>query len=225
MWKVISWQCPYNGTRLMLRSQYRKDCKTRHVMLYLTIGVGTMKKIPYLIKHLPYVMFNFLLSLSASAYVIAIFLIKEGTTFCFLPQQLKCVSYIAYLIAPVLIAWLCLHLAKKLSVCGMECQIEEVELASHSFLPNYLGYFFVALSIPNTTTFIYVYIVILVFTHLSQALSFNPLFLLFGYQFYFITGEDRKKVFLITKQKMKAYQDVELNNLRRINDFTFIDMG
>ena len=108
---------------------------------------------------------------------------------------------------------------------GMECQIEEIELASHSFLPNYLGYFFVALSIPNVTTLIYVYAVIFVFTHLSQALSFNPLFLLFGYQFYFVTGEDGTKIFLITKQKMKVYQDAELNNLRRINDFTFIDMG
>ncbi len=184
-----------------------------------------MKKASYFVKHLPYMMFNFLLSLSASAYVVVIFLIKEGITFSILPQQLKCVSYIAYLMVPVLIAWLCLQLAKKLSVCGMECQIEEVELASHSFLPNYLGYFFVALSIPNTTTFIYVYVVILVFIHLSQALSFNPLFLLLGYQFYFVTGEDRTKVFLITKQKMKVYQDVELNNLRRINDFTFIDMG
>ena len=135
------------------------------------------------------------------------------------------VSYIIYLMAPVLVAWLCLRLSKHLSVCGMECQIEEIELASHSFLPNYLGYFFVALSIPNVTTLIYVYAVIFVFTHLSQALSFNPLFLLFGYQFYFVTGEDGTKIFLITKQKMKVYQDAELNNLRRINDFTFIDMG
>ena len=184
-----------------------------------------MKKIFCFVKHLPHTMFNLLLSLSASAYVVVVFLIKEGIKFPFFPQQLKCVSYIIYLITPVLIAWFCLRLFKHLSVCGMECQIEEVELASHSFLPNYLGYFFVALSISNVTTLIYVYAVIFVFTHLSQALSFNPLFLLFGYQFYFVTGEDGTKIFLITKQKMKAYQDAKLNNLRRINDFTFIDMG
>lgn len=81
-----------------------------------------------------------------------------------------------------------------------------------------------ALSIPNITTLIYVYAVIFVFTYLSQALNFNPLFLLFRYQFYFITGRDGTRIFLITKQRMKPYQDAELNDLRRINDFTFIDM-
>ena len=130
-------------------------------MLYLVIGVGTMKKIIYLVKHLPHTMFHLMLTLSASAYVVVVFLIKEGITFSFLPQKLECVSYIIYLMVPVLVAWLCLRLSMHLSVCGMECQIEEVELASHSFLPNYLGYFFVALSIPDVTTLIYVYAVIL----------------------------------------------------------------
>lgn len=184
-----------------------------------------MKKVLRFIKHLPHTIFNLMLSLSASSYVVVIFLIKEEITFSFLPQQLRYMSYIAYLMVPILIAWLYLRLSEKLPVCGIECQIEEVELASHSFLPNYLGYFFVALSIPNVTTLIYIYVVILIFTHLSRALSFNPFFLLFRYQFYFVTGEDGTRIFLITKQKMKAYQDAELNNLRRINDFTFIDMG
>ena len=89
---------------------------------------------------------------------------------------------------------------------------------------SYLGYFFVALSIPNLSTLWYVYAVIFVFTHLSKALSFNPLFLLFGYQFYFVTSEDGAKIFLITKQNMKNIQDVDLSKLRRINDFTFIDV-
>lgn len=183
-----------------------------------------MKLLFHFVKHLPQMMFNLMLTLSASAYVVVIFLIKERITLGFLPQQLECVSYLIYLITPVFIAWACLQLSKYLSACEMDCQIGEVELASHSFLASYLGYFFVALSIPNVMTLIYVYAVIFVFTHLSQALSFNPLFLLFGYQFYFITGEDGTKIFLITKQKMKVYQDAELNNLRRINDFTFIDM-
>ena len=184
-----------------------------------------MKLFICFVKHLPRTMLNLMLTLSASAYVIVIFLIKEEITLDFLPEQLEHVSYIIYLIIPVLIAWLCLWLSKYLPACGMESNIEEVELASHAFLPNYLGYFFVALSIPNITTLIYVYTVIFAFTHLSKALSFNPLFLLFGYQFYFITGKDGTKIFLITKQKMKSYLDAELNNLRRINDFTFIDMG
>lgn len=184
-----------------------------------------MKLFICFVKYLPRTMLNLMLTLSASAYVIVIFLIKEELILDFLPEQLEHISYIIYLIIPALIAWLCLCLSKHLPACGMDCSIEEVELASHSFLPNYLGYFFVALSVPNVTTLIYIYAVIFVFTHLSKALSFNPLFLLLGYQFYFVTGEDGTKIFLITKQKMKSYLDAELNNLRRINDFTFIDMG
>lgn len=183
-----------------------------------------MKRLFLFIKYLPRRAFNLLLTLSASAYVVAVFLIKEGITLSFLPQQLGYISYIIYLVLPVFVTQFCLWLSQYLPVCGMECPIKEVELASHSFLPNYLGYFFVALSIPNISTLICVYAVIFMFVHLSRALSFNPLFLLFRYQFYFVTGEDGTRIFLITKQKMKPYQDAELNNLRRINDFTFIDI-
>lgn len=183
-----------------------------------------MKKPLRFIKRLPQTVFTLLLTLSASAYVVVIYLIKEKITLPFFPAKFDYISYIFYLIIPIVIARICVGLSKYLSKCGMECQIKEVELASHSFLPNYLGYFFVALSIPNLTTLFYVYTVIFIFTHLSKALSFNPMFLLFGYQFYFVTGEDGTKVFLITRQKMKAYQDAVLDDLRRINDFTFIDM-
>ena len=36
-----------------------------------------MKKIFRLVKHLPHTMFNLMLSLSASAYVVVVFLIKD----------------------------------------------------------------------------------------------------------------------------------------------------
>lgn len=175
------------------------------------------------IGHLPRIVFDFLLSLSASAYVIVIFLIKDEITLPFF-QQLKYISYAVYIIVPIIMTYIWLQLSQYLAPCAMECKIKEVELASHSFLPNYLGYFFVALSIQDVITLCYVYIVILVFTHLSRALSFNPVFLLFGFQFYFVTGEDGTKIFLITKQRMKPCQDAELGNLHRINDFTFIDI-
>ncbi len=183
-----------------------------------------MKGILHFIKYFPRHLFEGMLSLSASAYVIAIFLIKENIVISIFPQSLEWISYLVYLAVPVLIALVWLALSKHMPPCAIDCKICEVELASHSFLPSYLGYFFVALSIPNITTLWYVYAVILLFTHLSKALSFNPLFLLFGYQFYFVTSEDGAKIFLITKQNMKNIQDVDLSQLRRINDFTFIDV-
>lgn len=192
-------------------------------MVYLISGAGSMNRFLCFIGHLPRIVFDFLLSLSASAYVIVIFLIKDEITLPFF-QQLKYISYAVYIIVPIIMTYIWLQLSQYLAPCAMECKIKEVELASHSFLPNYLGYFFVALSIQDVITLCYVYIVILVFTHLSRALSFNPVFLLFGFQFYFVTGEDGTKIFLITKQRMKPCQDAELGNLHRINDFTFIDI-
>lgn len=183
-----------------------------------------MKKIIQFIRYIPKRTYEAMLSFSASGYVIAIYLINKGIVITYLPQSMRWVSYIVYLLIPVLFARIWLWLSKKMPACGIECKIREVELASHSFLPNYLGYFFVALSIQNKETLLFVYAVIWLFTHLSQALCFNPLFLLFGYQFYFVTAEDGTKIFLITKQHMKVYQDVVLRDLHRINDFTFIDM-
>lgn len=186
--------------------------------------VGTMRKLFRRIKYLPRMLFNLLLSVSASSYVIVVFLIKEKITLPFLPQRLGYISYIFYLIVPLSVAKLCLRMARSLSACNIQGSITEVELASHSFLPNYLGYFFVALSIPDLQTLIYVYGVIFIFTHVSRALSFNPMFLIFGYQFYFVTSDDGTKIFLITKQNMKAYQDAYFDKLRKINEFTFIDL-
>ncbi len=100
-----------------------------------------MKKTFRLIKRFPQTVFTLLLSLSASAYVVVIYLIKEEITFSFFPAKFDCISYIFYLIIPIVIARICVWLSKYLSKCEMGCQITKVELASHSFLPNYLGYF------------------------------------------------------------------------------------
>lgn len=100
-----------------------------------------MRKAFHFIRNLPRTVFNLLLSLSASAYVVVVFLIKESITFPFLPQQFECVSYIIYLMIPIVVVRFCLCLSRYLPVCGMECQIEEVELASHFFYPITWGIF------------------------------------------------------------------------------------
>jgi hypothetical protein len=101
--------------------------------------------------------------------------------------------------------------------------ITGVESANNSFLPSYLGYFFVALDVPNAETLSFVFTLIFGFTFFSQALYFNPLFLLFGYQFYNVTNENQVRIFMITKQRLKDPSSANFPNLLRINDFTFLD--
>lgn len=97
------------------------------------------------------------------------------------------------------------------------------EYANDAFLPSYLGYFFVALDVPNFETFYFVYPIIFLFTFLSQTLYFNPLFLLFNYHFYNLTTDNNVRIFMITKQKFKDPKNIEFIGVSRINDFTYID--
>jgi hypothetical protein len=97
-------------------------------------------------------------------------------------------------------------------------------LANNNFLPTYLGYFFVSLGVEDTSTLIVVFLIIYIFTFLSQTLYFNPIFLLFGYHFYFIKTSGNVKIFLITKKQLKTPGDDEFENLRRINNYTFIEL-
>ena len=101
----------------------------------------------------------------------------------------------------------------------------EFQYANNSFLPSYLGYFFVALSINSVETLFFVYSVLFVFTYKSQALYFNPIFLLFGYSFYSIKDVSGKTIFLITKDKIKSPGGFSCEKAYWINDFTFIEKG
>jgi hypothetical protein len=82
----------------------------------------------------------------------------------------------------------------------------------------------VSLGVEDTSTLIVVFLIIYIFTFLSQTLYFNPIFLLFGYHFYFIKTSGNVKIFLITKKQLKTPGDDEFENLRRINNYTFIEL-
>ncbi|QTC41319.1 hypothetical protein I7V34_19980 [Bacillus sp. V3] len=151
-------------------------------------------------------------------------------------------SYTLYFCLPIFFTWISLLLAKSLAKDSLEkteksiekengqkqiskmSKVIEVEQANNAFLPSYLGYFFVALSIPYFETLIFIFLILFLFTFYSQTLYFNPLFLLFGYHFYYLTTVNKTKVFIITRKSLKNPDDINLPELRRINDFTFIDL-
>ncbi|MBE0354513.1 hypothetical protein PPHE_a2181 [Pseudoalteromonas phenolica O-BC30] len=103
--------------------------------------------------------------------------------------------------------------------------MDSIEHANNSFLPSYLGYFFVALSISNWETLFFVYGVLFIFTFLSQALYFNPLFLLFGFEFYNIKTKNGTAIFLISRNKYKKPNEIDIEKAHRINNYTFIERG
>ena len=156
--------------------------------------------------------FRLLLTFNATSLLAIIFLVQKGHTLGhFYPYNAQLlalpntVSYLLYFFVPVLLTRLSILLSAKLGKDEFEKgKVSSIEHANNSFLPSYLGYFFVALSIGNWETLFFVYGVVFVFTFLSQALYFNPLFLLFGYEFYNITTKNGAAIFLISRHKYKT---------------------
>lgn len=177
--------------------------------------------------------FRMLLTFNATSLLLIIFYVKSGHTLgYFFPQCLwlaaipKLSSYIIYLMVPILLTGLSILLSSMLGKDEFKKgEVVSIEYANNSFLPSYLGYFFVALSIGDSDTLFFVYGVLFAFTFLSQALYFNPLFLLFGFEFYNITTKNGATIFLITRNQYKTPAEVEISEAYRINNYTFIERG
>lgn len=164
------------------------------------------------------------LTINATSLILVTFLIKERYYFLIFEKFPIWTSYIIFCIIPVVLTALSLVMKKSLSKDSIETVIKDIEQANNAFLPSYLGYFFVALSVPSIETMIFIYSMLLVFTFVSQTLYFNPLFLCFGYNFYYITTESNIKQFIISKKEIRSTKNLQFKNLRRINNYTYIDM-
>lgn len=166
-------------------------------------------------------LFKIMLAFNSIMFLLIVYLTKEKIWIPCLGEY----SLALYVIVPIFISAVCLFLSNHLTPDSIESGIENVELANDSYLPSYLGYFFVALSIPgeNMITLYLIFGMLLVFLLCSQNLYYNPLFLLFGYKFYYLTKNNGIKILLISRRKIKQAKNLKFDNLRRINDFTFID--
>lgn len=175
--------------------------------------------------------FRLLLTLNATCLLVIIFLVNKNLALgdllpnnqilSALPNYL---SFGFYSFIPVALTWLSIKLAKFLPNNNFKKgAITEIGHANNAFLPSYLGYFFVALSINEPRTLAFIYSVLFIFTFLSQALYFNPLFLLFGYRFYNIKTKNGLEAFLISKEDYKLPEEVSLPICHTINDYTFVE--
>lgn len=164
-------------------------------------------------------LFKFLLTANATSWMLVVYGIKEKTTILGIPQ---CFFGVILLSIPIILSWISVRISVYLGSDSLEgCQ--EFSLADNEFLPTYLGYFFVSLSVSDITTMVYLYLIVFVFTFLSQTQYFNPIYLLFGYHYYHILTEQGTQVFVITKGSViRNKTNITFKNLKRINDTTYI---
>ena len=151
------------------------------------------------------------------------FLIPYINSYFFSLQNLS--SYIFYTICIFLLSVVSIFFIKRLSDDNIEQDtLTNIEPANDAFLPSYLGYFFVALSVPDIETFFVVFCIISVFIYYSRISYFNPMFFIFGYKFFYVINSNNVKILLITKKELKTTQSAGFENLKRITNYTFIDM-
>lgn len=176
-------------------------------------------------------LFRLLLTFNATSLLLLIYFVQKGLTLVellpnctYVTAWLNIYSYLIYLSVPVLLTGFSIWFSKWLGRDEFKKgTVESIEHANNSFLPSYLGYFFVALSISNWETLWFVYGVLFVFTFLSQALYFNPLFLLFGFEFYNIKTTNGTAIFLISRCKYKKPDEIDISKAYRINNYTFME--
>lgn len=169
------------------------------------------------------IFYKLLLTFNATSWMFIIFVIKEKWSILSVPSYL---FGVILLIIPIFLSWLTLSLSKRLGKETGVFNCKDFSLADGEFLPVYLGYFFVSLSVSDYITMLFVYSIVFVFTFLSQTQYYNPIFLLFGYHFYHISTENDTKIFVIKKGiVIRKTDDMKLENLYRLNDSTFIERG
>ncbi|NEU28707.1 hypothetical protein G3M74_22060 [Paenibacillus polymyxa] len=163
------------------------------------------------------------MSLNSIIFIGILYFIKQDfSLFGTLPVP-TWISHLILIIFPIPLSLLILQTSKYLNRDSIKSIIIQIEQANNAYLPSYLGYFFVALSIPDSQTFIFVFLILFVFVYFSQTQYFNPVFLLLKYHFYFVTTEDNSKNIIISKRILKNPKEVEFEQLRRINYYTYID--
>ncbi|UTX48860.1 hypothetical protein [Chryseobacterium sp. MA9] len=170
-------------------------------------------------------LYQLFLAFNSTWLIAVVFLVKDKYVFIVLEKYSMYFSWGLFILIPILLTALSFMIARKLPKDNLQSgSVMEIELANNNFLPTYLGYFFVSLGVNDIPTLIVVFLIIYIFTYLSQTLYFNPIFLLFGYHFYFIKTSANIKIFLITKRQLKTPGNDHFNNLRRINNYTFIEL-
>ena len=166
-------------------------------------------------------LYKLLLTLNATSWMAIIYAIKEGWTIGKIPSHF---FGIMLLIIPVFLSWLSLALSRFLGTESPVLNYKEFNLADGEFLPIYLGYFFVSVGVSEHFTMLVVYLIVFVFTFLSQTQYYNPIYLLFGYHYYHVSTESGTKIFVIRKGPLiRNIKDLRFDHLHRLNNSTFIE--
>ena len=165
-------------------------------------------------------LYNLLNTVSITAWIVVIYVLKEQWTFD--PRVHFFFVSVGLIVLTIGGGTLSLFLTKFLDKDNLE-KCVEVEQADASFLPTYVGYFLVAFSISNLYQLLVAFVCISIFLYLVRWQYFNITYLFFGYHCYHVTTDTRTQLFLICQQEIRTPDNIRFDNLRRINNTTYIE--
>ena len=169
-------------------------------------------------------LYRIILTMNSTSWMIVIYGIKAEWDFVLGNRVLTSIILLGIpifltFLAGLLLRWFSFS-TEQIKTC------KSIELADNEFLPVYLGYFFVALGISNLYSLFFVYGIVFVFSFLSQAQYFNPLFLLLGFHYYHVETMEGTRIFVIwSGDVIRSPKDINLPEIKRLNDTTYIFTG
>ncbi len=109
------------------------------------------------------------------------------------------------------------------SVDNIDGGFGDIEETQNDFLANYLGYVFIGVGVDDILVLVMVYLIIFVLTFAVQNKCFNPVLFILGFKYYDLTTSESTKVFVITRRNLRTPDEVEFDDLRRINNMSYIE--
>lgn len=103
--------------------------------------------------------------------------------------------------------------------------ITKIERKSGLYLFYYfLLFFFFFVFIDELKPFCFLLISLILFVFFLRTYFFDPVFLFFGFKFYKIEIDNKIKINLITKRRIKEFSGIETIKVRSFTDYIFIEI-
>lgn len=165
-----------------------------------------------------------LLTMSSVSFFVVVFLIQNDINPLASRLGINAwVVHLGYVLIPFITVLISLGICKLLPTTSIS-QVVSINPSENNFLDNYFAFFFVALSVKGLTAFLVIFGLTTIFTFVSRVSYFNPVFLVFGYRFYYIESDKRVKIMFISRKKMLSPKTYYSISVRRINNYTYIDI-
>lgn len=177
----------------------------------------------------------YLMNLSSALFVASLYLVKcqiELPLFEYKWINIL-LSYTIFFGVPILLSIIFISLGTKMCADdSLQQPIQKVSSANKDYLPVYLSYFFVSLSIPGNVeegiaygVLVVFILVIWIFTSLTTTYYFNPLLLLMGYKFYNVTSTNGLQLLIISKRNIRKNEtNITFPKLKKMTEFVYIEI-